>query len=136
MLQRAAQLGWLHICFLKVGTVRIAVRISLVYRNKLFMLKSGYDEAFHRYSPGQVLTEHLLREAWEKKWDEVDFLGEEERWKLSWATDRIIAVSEFEKRHALGLGIALSRQARSALLTPRCGFVRAFIETSIGRVAS
>jgi CelD/BcsL family acetyltransferase involved in cellulose biosynthesis len=88
MLQRAAPLGWLHLCFLKVGEARIAVRISLLYRNKLFMLKSGYDEAYHRYSPGQVLTERLLREAWDKKWDEVDFLGDEERWKLSWATDR------------------------------------------------
>ena len=88
MLQRAAQLGWLHMCFLTVGGVRIAVRISLLYRNKLFMLKSGYDEAYHRYSPGQVLTERLLREAWEQKWDEVDFLGDDERWKLSWATDR------------------------------------------------
>ena len=88
MLRRAAQLGWLHMCFLKVGSTRIAVRISLLFRNKLFMLKSGYDEAYHRYSPGQVLTERLLREAWEKKWEEVDFLGDDERWKLSWATDR------------------------------------------------
>lgn len=88
MLRRAAQLGWLHMCFLKVGVVRIAVRISLLYHNKLFMLKSGYDEAYHRYSPGQVLTERLLQEAWDKKWDEVDFLGDEERWKRSWATDR------------------------------------------------
>ena len=88
MLRRAAQLGWLHMCFLKVGSVRIAVRISLLFRNKLFMLKSGYDESYQRYSPGQVLTERLLREAWEKKWDEVDFLGDEERWKRSWATDR------------------------------------------------
>jgi CelD/BcsL family acetyltransferase involved in cellulose biosynthesis len=64
------------------------VRISLLYCNKLFMLKSGYDEAYHRYSPGQVLTERLLRDAWEKKLDEVDFLGDDERWKLSWATDR------------------------------------------------
>jgi CelD/BcsL family acetyltransferase involved in cellulose biosynthesis len=87
ILQRAAQLGWLHMCFLKVGSARIAVRISLLYRNKLFMLKSGYDEAYHRYSPGQVLTERLLREAWDQKWDEVDFLGDEERWKVSWATD-------------------------------------------------
>jgi CelD/BcsL family acetyltransferase involved in cellulose biosynthesis len=88
MLRRAAQLGWLHMCFLKVGSVRIAVRISLLFGNKLFMLKSGYDEAYHRYSPGQVLTERLLQEAWDNKWDEVDFLGEEERWKLCWATDR------------------------------------------------
>jgi len=88
MLQRAAQVGWLHMCFLKVGRVRIAVRISLLYRNKLYMLKSGYDEAYHRYSPGQVLTALLLREAWEQKLDEVDFLGDDERWKLSWATDR------------------------------------------------
>ena len=88
MLQRAAQMGWLHMCFLKVGASRIAVRLSLLYRNKLFMLKSGYDEGYHRYSPGQVLTERLLREAWEKKWDEVDFLGDDERWKLCWATGR------------------------------------------------
>ena len=88
MLRSAAKLGWLHMCFLKVGASRIAVRISLLYCNKLFMLKSGYDEAYHRYSPGQVLTERLLREAWEKKWEEVDFLGDDERWKLSWATDR------------------------------------------------
>jgi CelD/BcsL family acetyltransferase involved in cellulose biosynthesis len=86
MLQCAAQRRWLHMCFLTVGGRRIAVRISLLYRNKLFMLKSGYDEAYHRYSPGQVLTEYLLREAWERKLDEVDFLGDDERWKLSWAT--------------------------------------------------
>lgn len=88
ILQRAAQLGWLHMCFLTVGTVRIAVRISLLFRNKLFMLKSGYDEAYHRYSPGQVLTERLLRHAWEQGFDEVDFLGDDERWKVSWATER------------------------------------------------
>ena len=88
LLRRAAGVGTLHLSFLRVNGKRIAVRISLLHDNRLFMLKSGYDERYQRYSPGQVLTERLLRHAWDAGLEEVDFLGHDERWKQSWATGR------------------------------------------------
>jgi CelD/BcsL family acetyltransferase involved in cellulose biosynthesis len=124
ILQRAAQLGWLHMCFLTVGTVRIAVRISLLYRNKLFMLKSGYDEAYHRYSPGQVLTERLLHRAWEQRLDEVDFLGDDERWKLSWSTERrshawlFIFPKRIKSRLLHGMKFRVIPRLRQSILFP------------------
>jgi hypothetical protein len=73
--------------FLKVGGVRIAVRIALLFQNKLYMLKAGYDPQYASYAPGHVLSMKILEEAWRLRFDEVDFLGDAERWKLDWATD-------------------------------------------------
>jgi hypothetical protein len=87
ILQTAGQKGWLRIYFLTLGGKRIAVRIALLFRNRIYMLKSGYDPAYAAYSPGHLLCHKILEEAWSLKFDEIDFLGNTERWKLNWARD-------------------------------------------------
>ena len=82
----AVRNAWLRLYFLKVGGTRIAVRIALLFHNKLYMLKAGYDPQYAPYAPGHVLSMKILQEAWRLKFDEVDFLGDAERWKLDWAT--------------------------------------------------
>ncbi len=87
ILHAAGEQGWLRIYFLTLGSKRIAVRIALLFRNKVYMLKSGYDPEYAASSPGHVLCHKILDEAWRLKFDEVDFLGNTERWKLNWARD-------------------------------------------------
>ncbi len=79
--------GWLRLYFLTVAGKRIAVRIALLFRNRVYMLKSGYDPQYAAFAPGHVLSHKILDEAWRLKFDEVDFLGNAERWKLDWSTD-------------------------------------------------
>ena len=87
VIQIAVRNAWLRLYFLKVGGARIAVRIALLFQKKLYMLKAGYDPQYASYAPGHVLSMKILEEAWRLQLDEVDFLGDAERWKLDWATD-------------------------------------------------
>jgi len=87
VIRTSARSGWLRLYFLTVAGKRIAVRIALLFRNRVYMLKSGYDPQYKPYAPGHVLSHKILDEAWRLKFDEVDFLGNAERWKLDWSTD-------------------------------------------------
>lgn len=87
ILRMAAERGWLRIYFLTLGGKRIAVRMALLFRNKIYMLKSGYDPQYAVYSPGHLLCHKILDEAWQLRFEELDFLGNVERWKLNWARD-------------------------------------------------
>jgi len=86
ILRQAGERGWLRMYFLTIGAKRIAVRIALLFRNRIYMLKSGYDPRYAAYAPGHVLSHKILEEAWRLKFEEVDFLGSCERWKQAWST--------------------------------------------------
>ena len=83
----AAEQGWLRLHFLTLEGKRIAVQIALLFHNKLYILKSGYDPHYAAFAPSLVLCEMMLREAWNHHYSEVDFLGSSERWKLEWAKE-------------------------------------------------
>jgi CelD/BcsL family acetyltransferase involved in cellulose biosynthesis len=85
--QRAAQNGWLRLYFLTVNRRKIAFHYSLCYRNKLYLLKPGYDPHYAPYSPSNLLCEKVLRHAFEHGADEYDFLGAEATWKLDWTKE-------------------------------------------------
>jgi CelD/BcsL family acetyltransferase involved in cellulose biosynthesis len=85
LLRTAAKEGWLRLYFLTTAGRRIAVRIALLFHHRLYMLKSGYDPEYARFSPSHLLCYKMLREAWNERHAEVDFLGQAERWKLSWS---------------------------------------------------
>jgi CelD/BcsL family acetyltransferase involved in cellulose biosynthesis len=86
LLTKAAKEGWLQLHFLTIERKRIAVQITLLIHNKLYILKSGYDPHYAPFAPALLLCELMVREAWKRKLAEVDFLGDAERWKLDWAT--------------------------------------------------
>lgn len=85
--RRAAQAGWLQLNFLRVGASRIAFDYSLVYRDRVFLLKIGYDPAFSQYSPSNLLLSLALRRAFDNSLAEYDFLGDQADWKRCWAKD-------------------------------------------------
>lgn len=81
---RTARSGELRLHFLRVGGRRVAFLYSLLHQGTLYALKGGYDPRHARSSPGIVLFSLILRDAFERRLRAVDFLGDEERWKLDW----------------------------------------------------
>ena len=81
----AADRGWMRLHFLKAGETRVAFDYSLFYKNRLHLLKLGYDPRFSQYSPSNLLLCTVLREACAEGVEEYDFLGADANWKHSWA---------------------------------------------------
>lgn len=85
--ERAAKKGWLRIHFLKTGPRRIAFDYSLVYKNRLFLLKLGYDPDFAAYSPSNLLFCLALQGSFERGMAVYDLLGQTADWKRNWAQE-------------------------------------------------
>ena len=50
----------------------------------MFLLKTGYDPEFAKCSPFKLLTYFAIHHAIDAHFDEFDFLGDAEAWKLEW----------------------------------------------------
>jgi len=84
--RRAARRGWLRLHFLSVGGRRIAFDFSLLYADKAYLLKPAYDPAFATCSPYSQLLVRVLQDCFDRGVKEFDFLGQDDEWKLDWAT--------------------------------------------------
>lgn len=82
--ETAAERGWLRLYFLKLNGRPIAFYFTLVYGQKLYYLKLGYDPAYARYSPGILLHQEILAAAFDERLAELDFLGPTMTWKEDW----------------------------------------------------
>ena len=84
----ASQSGTLRLSFLDVAGNPIAAQISVVYADRLWVLKIGYDEAWSRCSPGWQLLAETMKYAFECKLKSYEFLGSDESWLDGWITER------------------------------------------------
>lgn len=82
--REAARLGILRLLFLSVGGKRIAFAYGLCYKNKLYVLKTGYEPEYAAYSPYNLLCYLLFQDACERGLAEYEFLGASNPWKLHW----------------------------------------------------
>lgn len=99
----------------------IAAQLWIVGQGKASIYKVAYNEEFSGYSPGTVLTGHLMRHVIEyDQVVEVDFLMGDDKYKKIWMSDRrerwgIVA---YNPRTVIGLGLAvkesIGRIAKSA----------------------
>ncbi len=64
-----------------------AFDFSLLAYNRLFPLKTGYDESFARLSPGIVLHYTVIERCFELSLDTLELLGDDVDWKRRFATD-------------------------------------------------
>ena len=80
----AARRGALALGFLELSGRRIAAHFSIVHGRGHYLLKLGYDESFHEFSPGQQLTSEMIRDTCQRGLVEFDFLGPCMEWKLDW----------------------------------------------------
>jgi CelD/BcsL family acetyltransferase involved in cellulose biosynthesis len=82
--QAAARAGYLSLDFLELNGRPIAGHFGFNLRGRYFLAKAGYDEAFRRHGPGQLLVNEILGWTRERGLHEFDFVGpatwDESRW--------------------------------------------------------
>jgi GNAT superfamily N-acetyltransferase len=82
--QAAARDGYLSLDFLELNGKPIAGHFGFNLHGRYFLAKAGYDEAFRRHGPGQLLVNEILSQTRERGLHEFDFVGpatwDESRW--------------------------------------------------------
>ena len=82
--QAAARDGYLSLDFLELSGKPIAGHFGFNLRGRYFLAKAGYDEAFRRHGPGQLLVNEILNQTPQRGLHEFDFVGpatwDESRW--------------------------------------------------------
>lgn len=66
--------------------IAVSFAFCLLYRRRLYLLKSGYDESYRRLAPGLVLRLGMIERCFELGIDALDLLGDEVGWKTRFAT--------------------------------------------------
>ena len=89
--QAAARDGYLSLDFLELNGKPIAGHFGFNLRGRYFLAKAGYEEAFRRHGPGQLLVNEILGQTPERGLREFDFVGpatwDESRWALARRTN-------------------------------------------------
>jgi CelD/BcsL family acetyltransferase involved in cellulose biosynthesis len=115
--QAAARDGYLSLDFLELNGKPIAGHFGFNLRGRYFLAKAGYDEAFRRHGPGQLLVNEILSQTRERGLREFDFVGpatwDESRWASARRTNYRIFI--FRKNLYGALLHAVRISARDAV---------------------
>jgi CelD/BcsL family acetyltransferase involved in cellulose biosynthesis len=82
----AADHGWLRLQLLELDGEPIAADLGCAINGSGFLIKTGFDEAHSRHSPGLVLRAEVLRASIEEGLAEYDFLGGPDAYKTRWTS--------------------------------------------------
>jgi CelD/BcsL family acetyltransferase involved in cellulose biosynthesis len=82
----ACMAGWLRLYILKVKREPIAFVYCLLYKQKLYGLKIGYNDEFARFSPGEFLRSQIFERFFKEEVKEIDLLGDKEPSKMNWTS--------------------------------------------------
>jgi CelD/BcsL family acetyltransferase involved in cellulose biosynthesis len=124
LIETCARRGWLRLGVAWLKEEPIAAQFWIVANGKAEIYKLAYDKKFKRYSPGTLLTAHLLKHVLERdKVSEVDYLVGDERYKQAWMSHRrerwgLVAYNAGTVGGLIGLGGAVLRRLTRALTTP------------------
>jgi CelD/BcsL family acetyltransferase involved in cellulose biosynthesis len=81
----AAARGWLRLAFHRLDGRAFSVQFDLACDDTYYLLKSGYDPAYRRFSPGHLTMSRVIREAVTSGFTRLDLLGSDEPYKLAWS---------------------------------------------------
>ncbi|GAA2007528.1 GNAT family N-acetyltransferase [Nocardioides kribbensis] len=112
----AAGAGVLRVALLHVGDDLAAMQLAVERHGALWLLKIGYDEAFARVSPGQLLLAEVIGWSLGRGLDRVEMLGQEEAWTRVW-TPRVrphvqLGLFPRSSRGLAALGVGAAQQTR------------------------
>lgn len=85
--EELAARGSLRVDFLRVGERRVAMQIGLVWRNRHWLFKIGYDAAYAAGSPGQVLLGEGVAAAAREGLETYELMGSRADWTDAWTKD-------------------------------------------------
>lgn len=66
----------------------VAFDFCILHRNRLYLLKTGFDEEFRRLAPGLVMRLSIVERCFEMGLDTHELLGSESEWKNKFATTK------------------------------------------------
>ena len=78
--------NWLNIWILYLDGSPIAFIFNIVYKNRIYGKQTGYDKKYRYLSPGNILIAETVKDAFDKKYEEYDLLGEDEPFKLEFTS--------------------------------------------------
>ena len=109
-----ARKGTLRIAFLRIEGRAAAMQLAVETANRLWLLKTGYDEEFGHCSPGVLLNARSIAHAVGLGLAGYEFLGSPEAWTRTW-TERerecVVAVRYRTNLRSLAIIAATARQA-------------------------
>jgi CelD/BcsL family acetyltransferase involved in cellulose biosynthesis len=81
--------GAVRIGALMVDDEPVAAQLWIVWNRRATIFKLSYAEQFARFSPGSILTRHMMRDAFNRGGlDEIDFGCGDDPYKQEWLTER------------------------------------------------
>lgn len=84
VLKKLASIGWLDIWLAKLGEQPAAYLINFSYAGKIWFYNGAYTEDLSAYAVGAVLHQHAIKNAFETRQLEYDFLRGDEEYKSHW----------------------------------------------------
>ena len=82
-------------------------------------LKTSYDEEFSERSPGAIVVDRSVRQAFEAGYKEFDFLGDMDRHKLAWTAKSRTHVDYFLfGKHPFVRFMSSMKRLKRAMLRP------------------
>ena len=89
LVHTTAAAGWLRLGILYIDGQPAAAQIWFVVHGKASIFRLVYDERWQRYSPGSILTSHLMEHVIDQdRVRSIDFLTGDERYKQDWMSER------------------------------------------------
>ena len=117
--------GIFRIELMKIGDVDVAAQIAAECDDSLWLFKIGYDEAYSRCSPGQLLMMESISRSARRGLKRYEMLGKAAEWTRFWTQDERPRMKlRYYPRNAIGVA-ALAKDAavlgikRIAALTKR-----------------
>ncbi len=84
-----AKRDWLRLAVLYIENRPVAAQFWFVAHGKASIFKLAYDDAWRRYSPGTILTAHLMEHVIDvDRVSEIDFLTGNDAYKQEWMSER------------------------------------------------
>ncbi|WP_395331067.1 GNAT family N-acetyltransferase [Novosphingobium sp. BL-8H] len=92
-LGRASGEGACRIAFMRIGGKAVAMQLAVEFQRRYWLFKIGFDTAFSRVSPGNLLMLHALTDATARGLLGIELLGEVEPWIMDvWTREAMACV--------------------------------------------
>jgi CelD/BcsL family acetyltransferase involved in cellulose biosynthesis len=115
----AGEKGWMRLYVLELDGKAIAADYGCAFAGRGVFIKTGFDEAFSRLSPGLVLRAEVLRSSIEEGLQHYDFLGEADTYKTRWTPQVHPRVRIFAYKGLARPGYLYRKTLRPALKSAR-----------------